>query len=420
MNYIVTIDIGSDNIRTVIAQPVDEQPPRIIGVGIIPSSGVRRGAIVEIEEVSKSIGKSVEMAELHSGIEVEDAYVSISGIDLEFMKIKGVVAVGLANGEVVESDVERAIEASQAINIPLNKEIVHIIPQSFQLDDQEKVKDPIGMNGVRLEMKGIVILGGSSNIKNITKCLDNNDIAINGLIAAPLAAAQSVLNKRQRELGSVLIELGAGVTSIIVYEEQEIIDLKIIPIGMGHVTNDIAIGLRTSIDVAEDVKLKYGSALPNEINKDDKINLADLDEEEESIVSRKYVSEIIEARIEEIFYEVEKELKIIERSALLPAGSILSGGGAYVHGTVDLAKDILKLPAQIGFPAEMSGLTDKVDSPAFNVAIGMLLWAMENDEEGVSNDSTSSGSKMSNVAEKSVEIIKGWFKIVKGWFKKFV
>ena len=410
MNNIITIDIGSDTIRTIIAQLVDEQPPRIIGVGVVPSSGVRRGAIIEIEEVSMSIAKSVEMAELHSGIQVEEAYVSIGGIDLEFMEIKGVVAVGLANGEVVESDVERAIEASQAINIPLNKEIIHIIPQSYQLDDQEKVKDPVGMNGVRLEMRGIAILGGSSNLKNITRCLENNDIEINSFIASPLAAAQSALNKRQKELGSVLIELGAGVTSIIVYEEQEIIDLKIIPIGMGHVTNDVAIGLRTSIDVAEEVKLKYGSALPGEINEGDKINLADLDEEEESIVSRKYVSEIIEARMEEIFYEVEKELKIIERSALLPAGSILSGGGAYVHGAVDLAKDILKLPSQIGFPAEMSGLTDKVDGPSFNVVIGMLLWVIDNDNDINNKKNKSSQNKLGTATGEGIETIKKWFK----------
>jgi cell division protein FtsA len=259
-------------------------------------------------------------------------------------------------------------------------------------------------------MKGIAILGGSSNIKNITKCLENNDIMVNGFVATPLAAAQSALNKRQRELGSVLIELGAGVTSIIVYEEQEIIDLKIIPIGMGHVTNDVAIGLRTSIDVAEDVKLKYGSALPDDINEDDKINLADLNEEEESIVSRRYVAEIIEARVEEIFYEVEKELKIIERSALLPAGSILSGGGAYVHGAVDLAKDILKLPAQIGFPVEMSGLTDKVDGPAFNVAVGMVLWVINNDENMMDKNMKSSGGIIGSVTEKSVDTVKNWLK----------
>ncbi len=411
MNHIVTIDVGSDNIRTVIAQLMEDQKPRIVGVGIVPSNGIRRGAIIEIEEVSLAIGKSVEMAELHSGIQVEEAYVSITGIDLEFMNIQGVVAVGLANGEVVESDIQRAIEAAQAISIPLNKEIIHIIPQSFQLDDQAKVKDPIGMNGVRLEMDGIAILGSSSNIKNLTKCLDNNEINIVELIASPLAAAQSALNKRQRELGGVLIELGAGVTSIIIYEEQEIIDIKVIPIGMNHVTNDIAIGLRTSIDVAEEVKLKYGSALPSEINKDDKINLADLEKEEEGIVSRRYVAEIIEARMEEIFYLVEKELKEIGKSALLPAGSILSGGGAYIHGAVDLAKDILKLPAQIGFPVEMNGLADKVDGPSFNVAIGMLLWVLEDNSDIVKKGKIDfDNNKINQVASKGINILKEWFK----------
>jgi cell division protein FtsA len=415
-NYIVTIDVGSANIRTVIAQIVDDQKPRIVGVGVVPGSGMRRGTVVEIEEVSRSIGKSVDMAELHAGIQVESAYVSIGGADLEFQEIKGVVAVGRADGEVSESDVERSIEASQAINISPNKEIIHIIPQKFKLDDQESVKDPVGMSGVRLEMRGIAVLGSSANIKNLTKCLQNNEIEIDGLVAVPIAAAQSALNKRQRELGSVLIELGAGVTSLVVYEEQEIIDIKIIPIGMSHVTNDIAIGLRTSVDTAEKVKLKYGSALPGEINKDDKINLSEIDEGEEGVVSRRHVAEIIEARMEEILFLVEKELKRIERSALLPAGAILSGGGAYVHGVVDLTKNILQLPAQIGFPAEMSGLVDKVDGPAFNVSLGMLLWALEDYEGG---EKTNKNKKELNFHLKNDLAGKG-VDAVKGWFKKFL
>jgi cell division protein FtsA len=415
-NYIVTIDVGSANIRTVIAQIVDNQKPRIVGVGVVPGSGMRRGTVVEIEEVSRSIGKSVDMAELHAGIQVESAYVSIGGADLEFQEIKGVVAVGRADGEVSESDVERSIEASQAINISPNKEIIHIIPQKFKLDDQESVKDPVGMSGVRLEMRGIAVLGSSANIKNLTKCLQNNEIEIDGLVAVPIAAAQSALNKRQRELGSVLIELGAGVTSLVVYEEQEIIDIKIIPIGMSHVTNDIAIGLRTSVDTAEKVKLKYGSALPGEINKDDKINLSEIDEGEEGVVSRRHVAEIIEARMEEILFLVEKELKRIERSALLPAGAILSGGGAYVHGVVDLTKNILQLPAQIGFPAEMSGLVDKVDGPAFNVSLGMLLWALEDYEGG---EKTNKNKKELNFHLKNDLAGKG-VDAVKGWFKKFL
>ncbi len=410
-SYIVTIDVGSSAVRTVIAQIVEEQKPRIVGVGVTPNTGMRRGIVVEIEETANAIGKSVEMAELHSGIQVESAFVSVGGEDLEFQEITGVVAVGRADGEVSASDAERAVEAAQAINIPLNKEIIHIIPQKFKLDDQESVKDPVGMNGVRLEMSGVAVLGLSANIKHLTKCLENNEIDIEGIIAIPIAAAQSALNKRQRELGSILIELGAGTTSLVVYEEQEIIDTKVIPIGMSHVTNDIAIGLRTSVDVAEKVKIKYGSALPGEINKNDKINLAELDESEEGVVSRRYVAEIIEARMEEIFNFVEKELKRIERSALLPAGAILSGGGAYVHGAVDLTKDILRLPAQIGFPAEMSGLVDKVDGPSFNVSIGMLLWILDNQDNSEMEEKKNSKFHISgDLTKKGTETVKGWFK----------
>ena len=410
-SYIVTIDVGSSAVRTIIAQIVEEQKPRIVGVGVVPNTGMRRGVVVEIEETVSAIGKSVEMAELHSGVQVDSAFISVGGEDLEFQEITGVVAVGRADGEVSPSDAERAIEAAQAINIPLNKEIIHIIPQKFKLDDQESVKDPIGMNGVRLEMTGVAVLGLSANIKHLTRCLENNEIDIDGIIAIPIAAAQSALNKRQRELGSVLIELGAGTTSLIVYEEQEIIDMKVIPIGMSYVTNDIAIGLRTSVDVAEKVKLKYGSALPREINKNDKINLAELDESEEGVVSRRYVAEIIEARMEEVFNFVEKELKIIERSALLPAGAILSGGGAYVHGAVDLTKDILRLPAQIGFPAEMSGLVDKVDGPSFNVSIGMLLWVLDNQDNSEMEEKKNLKFHISgDLTKKGTEMVKGWFK----------
>ncbi len=415
--YITVIDIGSANVRTIIAQIVEEEKPRVIGVGVAANGGMRRGMVTERDEVSEAIKQSVEMAELSSGVEVESAYVSVGGVDLEFQKVNGIVAVGRADSEVSESDVDRAIEASRAINIPPNKEIIYTIAQSFKLDDQEGIKDPVGMVGVRLEMQGIVILASSSNIKNITKCLQDNDIEMDGVIAAPIAAVESALSKRQKELGSVLIDFGAGVTSMIVYEEQEIVDIKIIPIGMGLVTNDIAIGLRTSVDVAEKVKLQYGSSLPKDINKDDKINLSEIDENEEGIVSRYHVAEIIEARMEEILYLVEEELKKINRSALLPAGAILTGGGAYVHGVVDLTKEILMLPAQIGFPGELSGLVDKIDGPEFNVAVGMLLWSLEKDVEFFGDNDGDSKKKDS---KKHFKLLNGLFEKISGWVKKFL
>lgn len=379
-DYIIVLDVGTTFVRTVVAQIISEdegQKPRIIGVGAIPSSGIRRGVVADIEEVSEAIKFSIEEAQRNSGVKIESVYVSIGGSHLECMEAQNAIAVGRADGEVAQEDIERVTNEAQAINLPQNKEILHFIPQNYKLDDQDGIKDPLGMSGVRLEVQGLVVIGSTPHIRNITKCVNNCNIEIEGFVIAPLAAAKAVLNKRQKELGVVSVDIGGGTTSIAIYEERELIHIAVLPIGAGHITNDIAIGLRTSIEVAEKVKLKYGSALAAEISKKDQINLADFDPNEEVMISRRHVAEIIEARLEEIFFMVEKELKKINRSALLPAGAILTGGGSCMQGSIDLAKDILKLPAQTGFPIELSGLVDKVDNPAFSVTIGMILWVLE-------------------------------------------
>lgn len=413
----MALDVGSSFVRTVVVQLVPEGKPRVVGVGITPSNGIRKGIVADIEDVSNSIRHSVEEAQQNSGVKIESAYVSVGGTQVECAEAKGVIAVGKADGEVTEEDVDRVISASQAINIPPNREILHIIPQGFRLDDQEGIKDPIGMNGVRLEMQGLIITGSTPHLRNIAKCVNGNDIDIEGFIVSPLASAKAVLNKRQKELGAVVIEIGGGTTSLAVYEEQELIHVAILPVGASHITNDIAIGLRTSIDVAEKVKLKYGSALPSEIDKKDQINLADLDENEEGAISRHHIAEIIEARLEEIFFLVEKELKQINRSALLPAGAILTGGGACLQGSVDLAKETLKLPSQTGFPVELSGLIDKVDNPAYAVPIGMIMWILEDAIE--SNIEGRSSSSIKDLTSK-VPSIKGSVDSMRKWFGKFL
>ncbi|MDA3815164.1 MAG: cell division protein FtsA [Patescibacteria group bacterium] len=415
-DYIVALDIGSTSIRTVIAQIIPEGKPRIIGMGISGANGMRKGVIVDLDEVTQSIKGSIEKAEKIAGVSVQDIYVSVGGSHLNSIETKGVIAVGRADGEVTEDDVERVIEASQAVSLSHNQEILHIVPQKFILDNQEGIKDPVGMNGVRLEMQGILITGFAPHLKNLSKCIYNAELEINGFIVAPLAAARAVLNKRQEELGVALIDLGGGTTSLAVYEERELIYLTVIPVGASHITNDVAIGLRTSIDVAEKVKVEYGSALPSEIGKQEQINLSEIDPSEEGAISRQHVAEIIEARFEEILIMVEKELKNINKSALLPAGAVLTGGGAKLQGTVDVAKETLKLPAQVGFPIELSGLIDKVDDPSFSVAIGMILWGMENDATGFSgeidNNKNGFGKRIFNsvLAKETVGDIKKWFK----------
>ena len=410
-DIIVGVDMGSSNIRTVIAQIFpEEEMPRIIGVGIAESAGIRKGVIVDLEEALNSVRESKEKAEMNCGLKIDHAIVSLGGSQITSQNSKGVVAIGRADGEVTEDDVMRVINAAQAISVPPNKEIIHVIARSYSLDDQKNIKDPLGMNGVRLEADTMIIEGSTPYVRNLAKCFEQTDIEMDDFVLVPLAASKAVLSKRQKELGVILIDIGGGTTSIAVFEENDLLHTSILPIGGNNITNDIAIGLRTSIEVAEKVKLEYGSALPSEVSKKEDINLAEIDANEEGLVSRHHVAEIIEARLEEIFSMVNKELKIIGRDKLLPAGIILTGGTAKISGSVDLAKNILALPAQTGFPLQMGGLVDKIDDPAFATVAGLILWGLENSTSGkrgsgtgnriVGNISTSIGS--------SVESMKRW------------
>lgn len=378
-DIIIGVDIGSSNVRTIIAQVFpEEEMPRIIGVGTAESVGIRKGVVVDLEEALGSVQKSKEKAEISCGFKVDHAIVSLGGSQITSQNSKGVIAIGRADGEVAEDDVMRVINAAQAISVPPNKEIIHVIARSYSLDDQKNIKDPIGMNGVRLEVDTMIVEGPTPAIRNLAKCFEQADIEMDDFVLAPLAASKAVLSKRQKELGVILIDIGGGTTSVAVFEENNLLHISILPVGGNNITNDIAIGLRTSIEVAEKVKLEYGSALPNEVNKKEDINLAEIDVNEEGLVSRHHVAEIIEARLEEIFSMVNKELKTIGRDKLLPAGIILTGGTAKISGSVDLAKNILALPAQTGFPLQMGGLVDKIDDPAFATVAGLILWGLEN------------------------------------------
>lgn len=375
---IVGLDVGSCFIRTVVAKMrADQINPQIIGMGQVPSFGLRRGVVVDIEEAVKNISQSVQEAERSSGLSIERAYVSLSGNHITSRTSKGVVAVSRADGEISREDVERAINAASAISLSPNREILHIIPRSFSVDDQRGIKDPAGMNGVRLEVDALIIEGATPFIKNLTKCISEVGLEIEGLVLAPLAASRATLTKRQKELGVLALDLGGGTASLTVFEEGDIIYSCVLPIGSSHITSDIAIGLRSNIDLAEKVKLEYGSALVSEISKKDNINLSKLTGEEKGVIPRVQVAEIIEARLSEVFDLVNKELKKIDRQGLLPAGVVLLGGGAKIPSLVDLAKEELKLPAQVGFPLELEGIVEEVDDPAFATAIGLILWSID-------------------------------------------
>lgn len=410
-NIITGLDVGTSKIRVVTASFRDgDEKPKAIGIGEASSSGIRKGIVVDIDEVTENIKKAVEQAELSSGASIHHAYISIGGNHISIRENKGLVAVSRADQEVSEEDISRVIDSASAISLPPNREILHVIPRDFKLDNEENIQDPLGMTGARLEVDALIIDGLAPYIKNLTKCISSLGIKINGLVLNVLAASQSVLSKRQKELGVLVLDLGGGTSGMSVYEEGKLLYTHILPVGSDHITNDIAIGLRTTIDLAEKIKLQYGSSLPLEIKKKETINLLDLDGEEEGTISRREVAKIIEARVQEIFDLVNRELKRINKQKLLPAGIVLVGGGSLMPGIVDSAKKELGLPAEIGFPSEIDSVMEKGNDPAFTTATGLVLWGLRTHEGG-----SRKLAFLPDIPTASVTVTK-----IKKWFRAFL
>lgn len=371
---IVGLDVGTCNIRVAVAQTRENLQPQILGVGKTASTGMRKGLVVDIEETVKSINEAVQIAERISGVEIDSAFISIGGAHINCKLSRGVIAVSRADGEISEEDKTRAINAASAISVHPNREILNVLPRRFTVDGQDSIKDPVGMQGVRLEIDTLIIEGSTPYIKNLIKCVHEADIEENGFLLAPLADSKAVLTKRQRELGVLLLDFGGGTTGLTVFEEGDILHCQILPVGSMHITNDIAIGLRTSIETAEKIKLEYGSVLPN-FAKKEMIDLTRLGETDGQ-VSRQQVTEIIEARVGEILDLVNKELKKIDRAGLLPAGVVLVGGGAKLPGLIEFTKEKLRLPVQIGYPQGLEGIVDQIDDPAFATVCGLINSAL--------------------------------------------
>lgn len=398
------LDIGSTMIRVVVGQKIAQEPVHIIGISEVPSEGISKGIINSIEDAVSSISTAFEKAERMTGIPSKNAYVSIAGTHILSQSSRGVVAVAKADGEIREQDVERALEAAQAVATPPNYEILHVIPRSYTVDSQSGIKDPVGMTGIRLEVEAQIIQGLSSQVKNITKSVYRTGVDIEDIVLAPLAAAEATLHKRQKELGVCVLNIGGATTSLAVFEEGDVIHTAILPVGSMHITSDIAIGLRTSLDTAELVKIRYGTAVPDEIDKREEIDLSEFGDSEQEVVSRKHIADIILARVEEIFQMADRELKTIERSGKLPAGILLTGGGAKLEGLVDVARKEFRLPASIGYPKDISSAIDKVHDPALSTAVGLVVWGDKSHHES----GTGVLSRFSTVGH-GVTRIRDWF-----------
>ncbi len=375
-NIIVGIDIGSHTLRTVVGETgVDGAPPRVLAIGSAPATGIRKGLVVDIQDALGALRNSLAAAERASGYKIQEAYVSVGGVNIEIMSSRGLVAVSRADGEVSAEDVERVIGQAQAVSFPPNKEIIHVIPKEFILDGVGGIKDVAGMRGVRLEVDALLVLASSPFVSNLEKLVAEAGVTLKGFVLSSLAASRAVLSKQQRELGALVVDIGGATSDISVFEEGDLIHSSVFPVGSSHITNDIAIGLKINIDLSEKIKLHHGTSLVSEINKREIIDLSQFEPGEGGLVARREVIEIIEARLIEIFSLINRELKLIERERLLPAGVVLVGGGSKIPGIVDLAKRELRLSVQLGFPLGLEAFVDTIDDPSYATALGLVLWA---------------------------------------------
>ncbi|MBU1203380.1 cell division protein FtsA [Patescibacteria group bacterium] len=383
-DIITSLDVGTNAVRIVMGQRLADGRLKIIGAAETPSQGVIRGSINSVEEAVSVISETIEKCERMTGLRIDKMVVGMSGAHIKTIASRGVVAVAKANEQVEDSDVERALEVAESTTTLPNYEILHVLPISYNLDDQKGIKEPQGMSGVRLEVEAQVVMAMSSQVKNLTKVIYRTGVDIDFIVFSILATAEAVLNAKQKELGVVVVNIGSSTTSLAIFEEGNILHTAVLPVGAGHITNDLAIGLKTSVEVAEAVKIDHAQAISESVSKREEVDLHKYSENEKkgSYVYKKDISEIAEARLEEIFSMVADELKKVDRDGKLPSGVVLTGGGAKMPMIVDLAKNILNLPVFLGLPIGSNFPIDKLNDSEYTTALGLVIWAEKNIESG--------------------------------------
>ena len=376
MEYTVAaIDVGTTKICTLIGEVDEAGTLRIVGVGLVPSRGLRKGMVVNVAQASEAILESVERAERISGYTVERALVGMGGQHISAFNSRGVAAVSRGNRDVTLADINRVLEAARAVALPHNRQIIHVIPRSYTLDGQEGIRDPLGLYGFRLEVDAHVVTGSSTAIRNLMKCVEGADVEVAELILQPLASAEAVLTDAEREMGVAVVDIGGGTTDIGIFIDDAICHTVILPTGGNHLTNDIAVGLRAPFANAEEIKIQCGHALP-EVLEEERIEVVSFGSEGRRSVSRRFLAQIVRARMEEIFDLIQQEIKRSGYSGLLPAGIVLCGGTGSLKGIEALGREVMQLPIRVGHPHDMYGLTDMIKGPACATSVGLLLWTL--------------------------------------------
>lgn len=371
----VGLDIGTTKISCIIADQNSGGEMRVVGVGNAPSEGLRRGVVVDLEKTVTSIQRAVEESERMAGIDVKGVYAGIAGDHIRSINSRGVIAVARKDNEIAQADVERVVEAAKAIAIPMDREIIHVIPQEYLVDDQDGIKDPVGMSGVRLEAEVHIITGAVTSAKNICRAIQRAGLKVYDLVLEPLASAQAVLDDDERGLGVVLLDIGGGTTDVAVFHEGSIRHTAIIPFGGASVTSDIAIGLRTPIDKAEAIKIQYGSALASLVPAEQMLAVSGVGGRTDREISRHLLASMIEPRMEEIFGLANKEVRKNHFAQLLGGGIVLTGGTSLLPGIAELAEQVFEMPVRLGSPRGVGGLAENVADPRFSTGVGLVLHA---------------------------------------------
>ena len=369
---IVGLDIGTSKVVAIVGEVTEEGEIEIIGIGSHQSRGLKKGVVVNIESTVQSIQRAVEEAELMAGCQIHSVYAGIAGSHIRSMNSHGIVAI--KDREVIESDVDRVIDAARAVAIPADQKVLHVIPQEFIIDDQEGIREPIGMSGVRLEAKVHLITGAESSAQNIVKCIQRCGLQTDDIILEQLASSYAVLTEDEKDLGVCLVDIGGGTTDIAVFSEGAIKHTAVIPIAGDQVTNDIAVAMRTPTQYAEEIKTKYACALRQLTNPDEVIEVPSVGDRPPRKLARKTLAEVVEPRYEELMSLILAELRRSGYENLIAAGVVLTGGSAKMEGVVELAEEVFHMPVRLGMPQYVTGLIEVVRNPIHATGVGLLLF----------------------------------------------
>ncbi len=404
-NIVVGLDIGTTKICAIVGEVKDDGRIDIIGIGSHPSKGLRKGVVVNIESTVESIKKAVEEAELMAGVDITSVYAGIAGGHIRSFNSRGVIAI--KNREITTTDIERVIDAAKAVAIPLDREVLHVLPQEFTVDDQDGIKEPLGMSGVRLEAEVHIITGAVTSAQNIVKSCNRAGLEVLDIVLEPLASSYSVLSADEKELGVAVIDIGGGTTDIAIHMEGGIWHTAVLAIGGNHLTNDIAVGLRTPAGEAERIKIKYGCALTSLVRDDETIEVPSVGGRPPRILSRQVLSEIIEPRVEEIFGLALREMLKAGMEERVASGVVVTGGSAIMEGMPEAAEKVMEFPARRGVPMNIGGLVDVVNSPMYATGVGLVMFGAQEARTGRARK-LGGGNIFTNVFSRMKEWVDGF------------